>query len=95
MCDTIELDEDEKRKAEAATREPAFCQELASPRITPVAVALLLVGSEPKMKGRLRSPWGGMSMSALNTDGSAYCTLPDSGHDPEWKRPDAAPLMFE
>lgn len=85
VSDTIELDEDEKRLAKADTRDSAFCQELA----------LLLVGSQPTMKGRLRSPWGGMSMSAPDTDGSANCTLPDGGHDPEWKRPAAAPLMFE
>ena len=60
-----------------------------------VAVALFLVGSEPRMTGRPRSPWGSMSMYAPNAAGSAYCALPDGGYDPERKRSDAGPLMFE
>ena len=43
-----------------------------------VDIALLLVGSEPKMK-RPKSPWPGISFYAPNVDGSARC-LPDGGY---------------
>ena len=40
----IELDDDEKRMAEAALRDPTFCQELASPRIALANDELVLSG---------------------------------------------------
>ena len=50
---------------------------LAEQRPT-VDIALLLVGSEPKMK-RPKSPWPGISFYAPNVDASARC-LPDGGY---------------
>ena len=59
-----------------------------------VDIALLLVGSEPKMKGMPRSPWGGRLMFAPGVESSAYCTLPDGGYDPDSKF-DGGPLVIE
>lgn len=52
LRDTLDLDEDEKRMAAAALRDPAFCKELASPRITLASDELVLTGPKERHLAR-------------------------------------------
>jgi hypothetical protein len=59
-----------------------------------IDVALLVVGSEPRMKGVARSI-SGISLYVPGVEGSAYCVLPDGGLDKDYSFVDAGGLVYD
>jgi hypothetical protein len=81
------------RIGETASVLRAILEPLADQKPSP-EIALLLAGSEPRM--RLIPRWRpGVSVHAPSVDASGHCTLPDGGYDEELHFPDAGPLTYD